>query len=200
MLITFEGIDGSGKTTQIERLAANLEKHGYPAVTFREPGGTEVSEKIRSLLLDPEYEVDSVTELLLFSAARSQLMVEKVLPLLDEGKVVILDRFFDSTTAYQGHGRQQMNLEDVIRLNKIASHRRSPDLTFYLELSLSQARSRVADAEGDRMEQSGDQFYKRVIQGFEELARQHDRFVTMDATQPKNYLEQQIWDQVRHHL
>ncbi|HLR31663.1 MAG TPA: dTMP kinase, partial [Fodinibius sp.] len=100
MFITFEGIDGSGKSTQIIRLREHLESKGTRVEVFRDPGGTAVSEEVRKLLLSPDYTVDTVTELLLFSSARSQLVAEKVLPTLEDGSVVMLDRFYDSTTAY----------------------------------------------------------------------------------------------------
>jgi len=136
VFITFEGIDGSGKSTQIKRLKKDLEQEGALVKVFRDPGGPEVSEEVRKILLNPEYEIDPVTELLLFSAARSQLMAENVLPSLQEGSVVILDRFYDSTTAYQGHGRQSVSLDEIGKMNTIASHKRAPDLTIYMDIPL----------------------------------------------------------------
>lgn len=197
MLISFEGIDGSGKSTQIQRLAARLKDSGEQVETFREPGGTDVSEKIRSMLLNPACELNAVTELFLFSAARSQLMTEQVLPLLEKGYVVILDRFYDSTTAYQGYGRELMDLESIGKMNEKASHGRAPDLTIYMKLTVEQARKRTEGGEADRMEQSSDEFYKRVIQGFDTLAQNNKRFVTVDATQSKEKIEQKIWQKVR---
>lgn len=182
MLITFEGIDGSGKSTQISLLQNKLTELGKKVQVYREPGGTEVSEKIRELLLNPSEEIDSVTELLLFSSARSKLIVEKVLPSLEKGDIVILDRFYDSTTAYQGYGRGSLPLEQIDHINKVASHYRAPDITFYLRLSLEESLKRRAHMNKDRMEQAGEDFFMKVIKGFDELAKKEDRFVVINAT------------------
>jgi dTMP kinase len=200
LLITFEGIDGSGKSTQIEQLRNFLQKQDRKTVTFREPGGTAVSEKIRSILLDSSLEPDSITELFLFSAARSQLMSEKVLPLLEKGHIVILDRFYDSTTAYQGYGREDLDLADIHHINKIASHHTSPDLTFYLKISLHEGRKRSTGNVPDRMEQSDDDFYKRVIEGFEELADRHSRIITLDAEKEQQKVTERMIREVKKHL
>ncbi len=196
MFITFEGIDGSGKSTQIELLRNKLDEAGHKAEVFREPGGVPLSEAIRSILLDPEQEIDPVTELLLFSAARSQLLSEKVIPLLDKGAVVILDRFYDSTTAYQGYGRNSLPLNQIMELNRVASHQRQPDLTFYLRIGLEEAKKRTASARKDRMEQSGDRFYRKVIEGFDKLAATENRFVTLDAILPPEEIHRRVWNQV----
>tara|TARA_R110000868_G_scaffold396971_1_gene669414 strand:+ start:928 stop:1533 length:606 start_codon:yes stop_codon:yes gene_type:complete len=182
MLITFEGIDGSGKSTQIVLLKEKLISSGKKVKVYREPGGTEVSEQIRSLLLNPEIEIDSITELLLFSSARSRLISEKVLPALERGEIVILDRFYDSTTAYQGYGRESLPLDQIQHINEVASHHKSPDLTFYLRLSLDESNSRRSHLSKDRMERAGEEFFKKVISGFDELARNEARFVVIDAS------------------
>lgn len=181
MLITFEGIDGSGKSTQISLLKKELIERGFRVEVFREPGGTDVSEMIRGMLLNPEIEIDPVTELLLFSSARSQLVSEKVQPLLEEGVVVILDRFYDSTTAYQGYGRGSVSISQINQINETATHGVKPDITFYLRLSIEEAARRTRHFEKDRMELSGDHFFKRVFDGFEQLAEQESRFRTIDA-------------------
>lgn len=182
MLITFEGIDGSGKSTQISLLKDHLTKSGKEVQVLREPGGTDISELIRGMLLNPEIEIDPVTELLLFSSARSQLIAEKVKPLLVKGVVVILDRFYDSTTAYQGYGRKSIPIDHVHQINKIASHEIAPDVTFYLRLSLEESAKRTAHMQKDRMEQSGIEFFHNVIKGFDELSKSEERFVTIDAS------------------
>jgi len=182
MLITFEGIDGSGKSTQISLLKDHLTKSGKEVRVLREPGGTDISELIRGMLLNPEIEIDPVTELLLFSSARSQLIAEKVKPLLADGVVVILDRFYDSTTAYQGYGRKSIPIDQVHQINKIASHEIAPDVTFYLRLSLEESAKRTAHMQKDRMEQSGIEFFQNVIKGFDELSESEERFVTIDAS------------------
>lgn len=193
MLITFEGIDGSGKSTQISLLKNKLIEHGHDVRVFREPGGTEVSELIRGMLLNPELDIDPVTELLLFSSARSQLIAEKVKPLLEEGVMVILDRYYDSTTAYQGYGRKSMSIQEIDEINKIATHNVVPDVTFYLRLTLQQAAERTQHVRKDRMEQSGDSFFKRVIQGFEELATKEKRFKVIDANRAPNAIHEDVY-------
>jgi len=186
MLITFEGIDGSGKSTQISLLKEYISSTGKSVKVLREPGGTDISELIRGMLLNPEIEIDPVTELLLFSSARSQLIAEKVKPLLTDGVVVILDRFYDSTTAYQGYGRKSLPLDQVHQINKVASHGLAPDVTFYLRLSLEESAKRTAHMQKDRMEQSGIEFFQNVIKGFDELAESEQRFVTVDASKDVN--------------
>jgi dTMP kinase len=182
MLITFEGIDGSGKSTQISLLKEKIKESVKEVVVLREPGGTDISELIRGMLLNPEIEIDPVTELLLFSSARSQLIAEKVKPLLSKDVVVILDRFYDSTTAYQGYGRGSLPIDQVHQINRVASHGIAPDITFYLRLSLEESAIRTAHMQKDRMEQSGVEFYENVIKGFDELAKAENRFVTIDAS------------------
>lgn len=193
MLITFEGIDGSGKSTQLTRLKNRLEKQGYDVHIYREPGGTDVSENIRSLLLNPDISMDPVTELLLFSAARSQLIAEKVMPDLEKGVVVLLDRFYDSTIAYQGYGRKSLSIPEIHQLNQVASHGMEPDLTIYLHISLQQARQRRGFVDSDRMEKSGTSFYERVIDGFEKLSEAETRFVKIDGSGNEDAVGEKVW-------
>ncbi|MDX1642197.1 MAG: dTMP kinase [Balneolaceae bacterium] len=181
MLISFEGIDGCGKSTQIELLKKHFEQKGLTYSVFREPGGTEISEKIRSLLLHETDDMHPVTELLLFSAARSQLIQEKVLPLLKRNKIVILDRFFDSTTAYQGYGRESAELQSIHVLNQLAAHQIKPDLTFYLKIDPKEAEKRTSGDRKDRMENAGEQFFKNVSKGYDELAKTEERIHSIDA-------------------
>lgn len=181
MLITFEGIDGCGKSTQAELLAGWFRQKGVQVSHFREPGGTSLSEKIRELLLDRGEPMHPVTELLLFSAARSELVFREVLPRLGEGEVVILDRFFDSTTAYQGYGRASAQPREIDRINRIASHGVEPDLTFYLKIDPELARNRLDDSP-DRMESSGEGFFRKVAAGFDRMASASPRFVTLDGS------------------
>lgn len=182
MLITFEGIDGSGKSTQIALLKKKLEKSGRKVNVFREPGGTEVSEQIRELLLHPQSTINPVAEMLLFSAARSQLVQEKVLPALKNNEIVILDRFYDSTTAYQGYGRKVVRIDDINAINRIASNGREPDITFYLRLDFESSLRRTSHLFKDRMEQAGQEFFLNVIEGFDEIAKSNPRVVTIDAS------------------
>lgn len=192
MLITFEGIDGCGKSTQIELLKNYLYTLKVVYVVFREPGGTEISEKIRSLLLHDTGEMDPVTELLLFSAARSQLIREKVIPLLNEKKIVILDRFYDSTTAYQGYGRESADLDSIFSLNRLASHQLTPNITFYLRIKPQLAALRTQNTLKDRMERSGTDFFNKVSEGYDELATKEERIFTIDATNSANKIHRQI--------
>jgi len=196
VLISFEGIDGCGKSTQIDLLKKYFEKSGVKVSVFREPGGTEISEKIRNLLLHETGEMDPVTELLLFSAARSQLVSEEIKPRLEKGEVVILDRFFDSTLAYQGYGRESADLNQIEMLSKLATHNTVPDITFYLKIDLDTAEQRTENSEKDRMERAGTEFFRKVIQGYENLARQN-RFEVIDGTKELNEIHQQILTRIQ---
>ena len=200
MLLSFEGIDGCGKSTQIELLQNYLENTGHKSYLFREPGGTEVSEKIRSLLLHESDELDPVSEMLLFSAARSQLIAEKVIPLIKKGEIVILDRFYDSTTAYQGYGRKSVPLDKIQLLNSIASHGIKPDITFYLKIDPLIAQKRTESVEKDRMEKSGPEFFRDVASGFDELSKSEKRFKTLDATLSVEKIHQKITSILAPHL
>lgn len=192
MLISFEGIDGCGKSTQITLLEDYLHRKDIRFTTLREPGGTWLSEKIRNLLLHEAEEMDEITELLLFSAARSQLIAEKVIPLLKEDNIVILDRFYDSTTAYQGYGREAVSIEKIGVLNQMASHGAVPDLTFYLRISPAEAEKRTRQNRKDRVESSGSLFFEKVYQGYEKIADRETRFVPLDATQPAKEIHEMI--------
>ncbi|MEI8102797.1 MAG: dTMP kinase [Chlorobium sp.] len=202
MLITFEGIDGAGKSTQIKKLVHFLTKEGVDVLTLREPGGTPAAEKIRTILLDTSHKVTPVGELLLFSASRAELVHNVVKPALREGKTVILDRFFDSTTAYQGYGRG-IDLDLLQSVISIATCGITPDITFYLDLEPEEALKRkfakssiplaFESKELDRMERSGIDFYRKVQQGYLEIIRQNpERFISLDALLPVGELHQQI--------
>lgn len=197
MLITFEGIDGSGKSTQISLLKEKLTELGHKVEVFREPGGTDVSEMIRGMLLNPEIDIDPVTELLLFSSARAQLVAEKVRPLLKEGVIVILDRFYDSTIAYQGYGRQSMPIEQIHQINAAATKSLVPDYTFYLKLTLEEAAERTKHVEKDRMELSGTTFFERVYKGFESLAKTESRFKTINAGRDIQDIHSEIMNELK---
>jgi dTMP kinase len=177
MLITFEGIDGSGKSTQARRLYEHLKSLGYKVSLYRDPGSTELAEKIRELILG--FETDPTTELLLFECARSSLMWEKILPDLRDGKVVIVDRFIDSTMAYQGYGRE-INLGTVNILNHIAIRGRKPDITFLLNVPLEMALERI---KGKRTRFEDKDYLRRVRDAYILIAHeQKDRIVILDGT------------------
>jgi dTMP kinase len=198
--ITFEGSEGCGKSTQVLRLAARLEQAGVRTLVTREPGGTAIGEKIRNLLqFAPEsFAMTPETELLLFEASRSQLVRETIAPALEQGIVVISDRFFDSTTVYQGVARR-LAPEIVATLNDFAVGDARPDLTFILDVDVETARGRMLRrvrpvAVDDRMEQEPVEFYERVCAGYHELAkREPNRFIVIDGRQPPDPIETEIW-------
>ena len=184
ILISFEGTDGCGKSTQIRFLADYLTKKGYDVVVSREPGGSKIGENIRNILLsDENSEMDSLCELFLYEAARAQHMAETVEPALKQNKIVILDRFIDSSYAYQGAGRE-LGEDNVDTINKIAVKNRMPDITFLLEISPKEAFLRKGGRdEHDRIELSGDDFFARVRAGFASAAEKYpERIVKIDAS------------------
>ena len=170
MLITFEGIDGCGKTTQIKLLAELLIKQGKEVVIIREPGGTIFSESIRSILLSHKFDIEPVTELLLFEASRSNLINKVIMPALDSGKIVVTDRFFDSTTAYQGYGRG-LDLKSVLFCNDLATGQLKPDITIFLDVSIDTSIRRSGNRKHDRIELAGREFFDRVRNGFLNIAK-----------------------------
>lgn len=185
--ITFEGSEGCGKSTQIHRLVERLQDRGIEVVLTREPGGTVVGEKIRHLLqYDPEAaNLTDESELLLFAASRAQLVREVILPALDDGKWVVADRFFDSTTIYQGVGRG-LDLAAVRSINQFAAGTAIPDLTLLLDLDAATGHARAVKASGakeDRMESQPLAFFEAVRQGYLELAAaEPDRIAVIDAS------------------
>ncbi len=170
-LITFEGIDGSGKSTQIARLQQSLETRGYRVLVVREPGGTPISEQIRELLLHSDStELHPRTEALLFSAARSQLVHEVILPALAAGTIVICDRYADSSIAYQGYGRE-LPLEEIIVTQKFATGDLRSDLKVLLDVPVEISSERKSQEPTDRMEGAGRDFMARVREGYLNLAQ-----------------------------
>jgi dTMP kinase len=165
-LVVFEGSEGAGKSTQLRRLAAHLQATGVECVPLREPGGTIVGERVRALLLDPEHQLDAAAEALLFMASRAELMAREIRPAIARGAIVLLDRFFLSTYAYQIAGRG-LDEERVRGANQLAVGGMVPDLTVVLDLPAEAGMAR-ADARGarDRMEQAGDHFHRRVADAF----------------------------------
>jgi dTMP kinase len=203
VFITFEGSEGCGKSTQAKRLALRLEKIGVPVLITREPGGTAIGEKIRDLLqFAPEsLAMTPETELLLFEASRSQLVREMIRPALEQGTIVISDRFFDSTTVYQGVARK-LEPDIVEKLNDFAVGAARPDLTFLLEVDIATARERmlrrVRPVQAvDRMEQEPLEFYERVCEGYRELARRDPvRIRVLDGSRSPDEIETEIWREV----
>ena len=185
--VTFEGIDGSGKTTQIDLLETALKQRGISTSILREPGGTRLSEKIRDILLDRKnMHLSLSAESLLFVAARAQLMEEKIKPALERDKFVICDRFSDSTIAYQGYGRG-LNIEYLEELNNFNTDSVQPDLTFILDIDPEKAALRMSSLALDRMESTGIEFYLRVQEGYHEIARRFPmRCVLIDGSHPES--------------
>ncbi|HFR3797525.1 dTMP kinase [Streptococcus suis] len=186
--ITFEGPDGAGKTTVLQELLPKLQVLGLEVITTREPGGVAIAEDIRKIILDPaNTAMDHKTELLLFIAARRQHLVEKVLPPLQEGKMVIIDRFIDSSVAYQGHGRG-LDIADIDWLNHYATDGVKPDLTLYFDIDAEEGLARIArnaERDVDRLDMEKADMHRRVRQGYLAiLEKEPDRFVKIDASQP----------------
>lgn len=192
LFVTFEGIDRSGKTTQAGMLCDAL---GEQALGVREPGGTPAGERVRELLKDPAVELSPEAEALLFAAARSELVAEVILPALSEGKVVVSDRFLDSSLAYQG-GARGLGIEDVERVNHFATRGLKPDLTFLLDLSPEDAAARAGET--DRFEDEGEGLQEAVGAAYERLMRADpDRWRRIDARQPADEVHAQVMASVR---
>ncbi len=192
MLITFEGIDGSGKSTQARRLLAHAEAQGWQPLLVREPGGTDLSERIRGLLLDPSAHVDPRAELLLFAAARAQLVHEVVRPALGVGRLVIADRFYDSTTAYQGAGRETAEASWLRSFHDFVTGGLRPRRTYLVDVPLDVAAARRT-GEHDRMEDAGRAFFERVRAAYLRLAdAEPERVLRLDGTRSPDVLHGQI--------
>lgn len=194
--ITLEGGDGSGKTTVLGRVAAYLQNRSMPYRITREPGGVEIAEKIRSIILDPAHTaMDARTEALLYAASRSQHLAEVVEPALREGLTVLCDRFVDSSLVYQGHARG-LGIEEVWSINRFAIGDRMPDLTFYLDVDPEIGLSRIAanqDREVNRLDLESLSFHQKVREGYQLLVDANpDRIVVLDANRPIHMVEQDI--------
>ena len=196
LFITMEGPDGSGKSTQIEAIKRFFEDRGENVVITREPGGTQISEKIRALLLDRDnVEMDPMAEALLYAASRAQLVAQVIKPALEEGTHVICDRFVDSSIAYQGFGR---GLGDSVAvINAYAVNNCMPDATFFMKLNPEIGKSRIRTSEQDRIEMEKLEFHNKVFAGYEALELEFpDRIVGIDAT--RNIAE--ISDEILSHV
>ena len=206
MFITFEGIDGSGKSTQIQLLKEMLEKRNHVVTILREPGGNILSEQIRQLLLDSKEQVDPRCELLLFTAARAQLVSSVIRPALEAGKIVICDRYIDSSVAYQGYGRG-LSIESIESINDFATAGLIPDITFIFDLSVDDAAKRAGfrsndnQTKPDRMERSGDAFFERTKQGYLDIAKKSDRNIfIINANDAMNDIREQVESIVKSYL
>jgi dTMP kinase len=200
LFITFEGPDGSGKSTQARRLAERLRRDGYPVLETIEPGGTPIGQQIRRILLDPaNRELRPIAELLLMFAARAQNVEQSVLPALAEGKIVVSDRFTDSSIAYQGAGHG-LGWETVLEVDRISCHGLVPDLTLCIDIDtetgLARAHSRNQQDEM-RYEQQAADFHQRVRAAYHELARREPRrFHLIDGSGSPEEIAAKVWDEV----
>ena len=195
MFVTFEGLDGSGKSTQAELLRVRLQADGVEVVSTREPGGTELGEGVRNLVLHGG-DVGPWAEALLYVAARAQLVDDVIRPALERGAAVICDRYVDSSVAYQGIGRQ-LGLDRILDLNLAAVGGLLPDRTFLLELDPDEVASRI-QRDYDRLEREGDDFRRRAADGYRRLAaRFPERIVVLDAARPANDIAEEVYGALR---
>lgn len=195
-LVTFEGGEGCGKSTQIKKLSQFLEQEKIPFIVSREPGGTEVGEKIRDILLNMKAEMSSTVEFLLFSASRADHIEKVVKPALESGKIVLLDRFYDSSFVYQGYAGD-LNLKDIQNVTELAVKDVKPNLTFLLDLDYRAGMLRKSKDDKlknlDRIEQKGESYHKKVRNGYLKLAEQNpDRIVVIDASKTPDEIFEKI--------
>jgi dTMP kinase len=197
--ISFEGIDFSGKTTQIQLLRNKLEQIGKKVIILREPGGSLISERIREILLDERYKnMTDLCELLLYSAARNQVVSEIICHDLAVGNFILADRYVDSTTAYQGYGRR-LPLEFIRNLNRLVTQGIMPYITFLLEIDLKQQiyRKKIRNSGSDRLEKENLEFYQRIHTGYKKIAlAQKRRIKIIDANRSIEKIEIEIWEYV----
>lgn len=196
LFITFEGTDGSGKTTQIKLLEKYLNEKGHAVVLSREPGGTRISEIIRDLILDPKNkEIVPLTEMILYAASRAQHVAEVIEPALESGRIVICDRYVDSSYAYQGGGRG-MDLKVIADVNRIAVNGTVPDITFFLDIDPEiSVRRRINSTGADRIELEKLDFHRRVYDGYKKLSILYpDRIKTIDAAKSIEEISSQVND------
>jgi dTMP kinase len=201
IFITFEGPDGAGKTTQLQRLARELQAGGHEVVVTREPGGTPISDKIRSIILSPDnQEMVDKTEVLLYAASRAQHVHERILPALQENKIVLCDRFIDASVAYQAYGLG-IDIELVKAINRFASSALQPTRTYLLDVPVEVSKGRLlqrsldsAQAPLDRIEQKGFEYHNRVREGFHQIAKEEPkRIVVIDAHRKEDEIAADIF-------
>ena len=202
--ITFEGGEGAGKTTVLHLLKEKIIKMGYDVLTTREPGGIEIAEKIREIILDPvNTAMDARTEALLYAAARRQHLVEKVYPALDKGKVVLCDRFIDSSLAYQGYARG-LGIDEVFAINQFAIYDCMPTLTLYFNIEPKKGLQRIManrDRERNRLDLENIQFHESVYEGYQILTDKYpERIKTLNADQEIEKVESEALSYIVAHL
>lgn len=196
--ISFEGGEGSGKTTLLEMLRQELERRGHDVIVTREPGGVRIAEQIREIILRLDNTaMDPITEALLFAASRRQHLVEKVLPALERGQVVLMDRYVDSSIAYQGYARE-LGMTQIRQLNEFAIQGALPDITFWIDLDPEIGLSRIADSGRvvNRLDKETRLFHERVRQGYRQIAETEDRVVQIDGDQPPEAIINQMLERI----
>ncbi|GGB50952.1 dTMP kinase [Virgibacillus dakarensis] len=202
--ITFEGVEGAGKTTILHSLGNKLQQLGFAVVITREPGGIEIAEKIRGIILDPlNTEMDGRTEALLYAAARRQHLVEKVLPALEKGNIILCDRFVDSSLAYQGYARG-LGIDEVWSINQFAIDHCMPDLTLFFDIEPKKGLQRITankNREKNRLDLETIHFHEQVYEAYNILrTRFSDRFTTINADQPLEQVELDAKDKIVSYL
>ncbi|WP_028781756.1 dTMP kinase [Thalassobacillus devorans] len=196
LFITFEGGEGAGKTSVLQALSQELHQEGYDVLATREPGGIEIAEKIRQIILDPAHTaMDGRTEALLYAAARRQHLVEKVLPALKQGKIVLCDRFVDSSLAYQGHARG-LGIEEVFQINQFAIENCMPDVTLFFDISPEEGLQRIAANRGreqNRLDMEKLGFHQSVYEAYQMLIRKFpERIHVVDASQAFELVQEDV--------
>ncbi len=199
VLITFEGPEGSGKSTQVALLAQELEKRNFKVLCTREPGGTALGEEVRKILLNKVEKMEPLSELFLYAAARFQHTVERIKPALKKGQVIICDRYLDSSIAYQAYGRG-LDLQTVEMVNNLATDLIKPDITILLDLDPEEGLGRFKGRELDRMEKENLLFHRRVRQGYLELGNREERFLVFEADLDERELHSLILSKVLYYL
>lgn len=197
LFITFEGGEGAGKTSVLKAIGERLKENKIDALLTREPGGIEIAEKIRAVILDPNHkEMHERTEALLYAAARAQHFYEKIIPALEQGKHVLCDRFIDSSLAYQGYARG-IGLDDVLAINEFAIGKRLPDVTIFFNISPEKGLARIHATRSDeinRLDTEGLAFHQKVYEGYEEAMKRYpERFKMIDADQTLEQVIEDVW-------
>lgn len=191
--VTFEGIDGCGKTTQLKLAEEYLTAQNLPLLVLREPGSTPLSEKIRDILLDRKLKISPTSELMLYVAARAELVRSAIAPALESGKVVLCDRFHDSTTAYQGYGRG-IDIQLLHKIHRLAVGHNQPDLTFFIDVDYDTSLAR-RKKDSDRLESESEEFFDKVRGGFLDIARMEpERVVVLDGGESIDAIFEEVKD------
>lgn len=204
LFVTFEGGEGAGKSSVLKELGKQLKEEGYPVLETREPGGIEIAEKIRHVILEPAHTaMDSRTEALLYAAARRQHLIEKVIPALEQGMVVLCDRFIDSSLAYQGYARG-LGMDDVFKINEFAIESCMPEVTFLFDIQPEEGLARIEANKGreqNRLDLEKLDFHEKVYQAYHTLAARYpDRIQVIDASPSIDTVKQAAYDKLLPYL